>query len=258
MIKLFKDLYKYRELLKTNIKKDIRGKYKGAWLGVLWSFLNPLLMLLVYSFVFPYILRIHVQNYTIYLMVALIPWNFFTTVVQLGSGSIVNDGNILKKVYFPREIIPISVATSGLVNFFITFIVMLVFILCSGIGISWSILYFPLIAIVEYLLLLGITFIVSAVTVYVRDLEHLISVFLLMMFYVTPIIYNPEMLPAKFEWVLKLNPMAYLIQSYRDILYFKARPDLSQALMIIILSVALIFIGLFIFRKLEKRFAEEL
>ena len=116
-MKIFKELYNYRELLKTNIKKEIRGKYKGSWLGILWTFLNPLLMLAVYSFVFPYILRVNVENYTIFMIVALIPWNFFTTAIQTGTGSVVANGNILKKVYFPREIIPISITTSQLVNF---------------------------------------------------------------------------------------------------------------------------------------------
>ena len=126
---VFKEIYNYRELLKTNIKKEIRGKYKGSWLGVLWTFLNPLLMLAVYAFVFPYILRVNVDNYTIFMIVALIPWNFFTTAIQSGTGSVVANGNILKKVYFPREIIPISITTSQLVNFLITCIIMAVFII---------------------------------------------------------------------------------------------------------------------------------
>ena len=98
---IFKELYQYRELLKTNVKKEIRGKYKGSWLGVLWTFLNPLLQLLVYSFVFPYILRVNVEHYTIFMMVALVPWTFFTTAVQNGTASIINEAGIVKKVYFP-------------------------------------------------------------------------------------------------------------------------------------------------------------
>ena len=126
---VFKEIYNYRELLKKKNKKEIRGKYKGSWLGVLWTFLNPLLMLAVYAFVFPYILRVNVDNYTIFMIVALIPWNFFTTAIQSGTGSVVANGNILKKVYFPREIIPISITTSQLVNFLITCIIMAVFII---------------------------------------------------------------------------------------------------------------------------------
>ena len=118
-MKLIENLYQYRELLKSNIKKEIRGKYKGSVLGVLWSFLNPLLMVMVYFLVFPFLFRNTVDNYLIYLVIGVIPWNFFTTTMNQGIMAIrVNEG-IIKKVYFPREILPISVATSGLVNFFI-------------------------------------------------------------------------------------------------------------------------------------------
>jgi len=256
--KLIEDLYQYRELLVTNIKKEIRGKYKGAWLGFVWSFLNPLFMLLVYSFVFPYILKVQVENYTMFMMIALIPWNFFTTVTQLGAGSIVANGNILKKVYFPREIVPLSVVTSGLVNFLISAVIMFIFILFSGLGIGWTIVFFPLIVLIQYLLLVGITFVLSACTVYIRDLEHFVGIFLLMMFYVTPIVYNPEMLPAKFSWVLKLNPMAGIIGAYRDILYYKQVPDILNLIIIATVSVLTVLVGLGIFKKLQRNFAEEL
>ena len=123
-MKLIENLYQYRELLKSNIKKEIRGKYKGSVLGVLWSFLNPLLMVMVYFLVFPFLFRNTVDNYLIYLVIGVIPWNFFTTTMNQGIMTIrVNEG-IIKKVYFPREILPISVATSGLVNFFISSIIM--------------------------------------------------------------------------------------------------------------------------------------
>ena len=192
---VFKEIYNYRELLKTNIKKEIRGKYKGSWLGVLWTFLNPLLMLAVYAFVFPYILRVNVDNYTIFMIVALIPWNFFTTAIQSGTGSVVANGNILKKVYFPREIIPISITTSQLVNFLITCIIMAVFIIFSGVGFSVHALLFPLLVLIQYILILGLTFILSALTVFVRDIDYFVSVILMLGFYATPIVYQGEMLP---------------------------------------------------------------
>src|SRR5574344_2114354 len=114
---VFGRLYNYRELLKTNVKKDIRGKYKGSFLCVLWSFINPLLMVLVYAIVFPYIMRVQQENYLIFLIVAIIPWTFFTTVISQGTISILSNAGVIQKVYFPREIVPISVATSALVNF---------------------------------------------------------------------------------------------------------------------------------------------
>lgn len=127
---LFKQLYAYRELLKTNIKKDIRGRYKGSFLGILWSFINPLLQVVVYWIVFPYLMgrgAMDGQNYLIYLITGLIPLTFFMTVVSQGTTCIKANAGIIKKVYFPREILPISMVASGLVNFFISCIIILVF-----------------------------------------------------------------------------------------------------------------------------------
>lgn len=257
-MKVFKDLYNYRELLSTNIKKEIRGKYKGSWLGVLWTFLNPLLMLLVYSLVFPYILRIKVPNYTIFMMVALVPWNFFTTAVQTGTGSVVANGDILKKVYFPREIIPISITTSSVINFLITCVIMFVFILFSGVGFSKYLIFFPLIVLIEYLLTLGFAFILSAITVFIRDVDHFVSIILMLAFYVTPIIYKPDMLPAKFQWAIKLNPMAQIINAFRDILYYHQMPNLTSLGILSVISLLFVIFGYLIFKKLEKKFVEEL
>ena len=108
-MKLFKDLYNYRELLKSNVKKEIRGKYKGSFLGIIWSFVNPLLTVLVYAIIFPYILRQDQPNYLIFLIVAIIPWNFFTIVLNQGTTTVLANGNIIKKVYFPREILPLAI-----------------------------------------------------------------------------------------------------------------------------------------------------
>lgn len=257
-MKLFKELYKYRELLKTNIKKEIRGKYKGAWLGVLWSYLNPLLMLMVYSIVFSQIMRIDIPNYTMFLFTALIPWTFFTTTVSQGSFSVVANGNILKKVYFPREIIPISVVTSNLVNFLISCVIMLFFILATGLGVSWYICLFPLILLTQYLLLLGITFILSAVTVYVRDLEHIISVLLMVLFYGTPIVYSMDMVPESMKLLISLNPMTPIINSYRDVLFYKQLPNIGELCLIILISLVMFGFGLIIFKRLQRNFAEEL
>ena len=255
---VFKEIYNYRELLKTNVKKEIRGKYKGSWLGIIWTFLNPLLMLAVYAFVFPYILRVDVENYTIFMIVALIPWNFFTTAIQSGTGSVVANGNILKKVYFPREIIPISITTSQLVNFLITCIIMAVFIIFSGVGFSAHVLLFPLLVLIQYILILGLTFILSALTVFVRDIDHFVSVILMLGFYATPIVYQGEMLPKKFQIFLKLNPMAQLVEAYRSILYYHRMPDMTMLIIWGLGSVALLVVGYLIFKKLEKSFVEEL
>lgn len=211
MFKVFKNLYNYRELLKTNVKKEIRGKYKNSFLGVLWSFLNPLLQIAVYAIVFPLILRNTQENYVIFLCCGLIPWTFFTTAISRSSFTMIENGNILKKVYFPREILPISVVTSEAVNFLISTIIILAFVLFSGLGITKYVLLYPIVFLAQYLLLLAISFIVSSICVYIRDLQHFIGIFLQLLFYATPIVYAADTIPEGFTWILQLNPMTYII-----------------------------------------------
>ena len=256
---IFKNLYNYRELLKTNVKKDIRGRYKGSFLGILWSFLNPLLQVVVYWIVFPYLFGRGVtgENYLIYLITGIIPWTFFMTSVNMGTSSIKANGGIIKKVYFPREIMPISVTTSALVNFFISCIIIIIFCICSGVGISWYILLVPVIAIVQYIFTLGCIFILSAVDVYIRDIEYIVNFILSLAFYATPVLYETSMF-AKWEWVLNLNPLTHLLNAYRAIFYSKTMPDLTMVGIVFIISVVLCFVGYKIFKRLERGFAEEL
>lgn len=255
---MFKELYQYRQLLKSNIKKDIRGKYKGSFLGVLWSFVNPLLMTLVYAIVFPYILKNTGDHYVTYLVIGILPWTFFTTVISQGTYCILANAGIIKKVYFPREILPISIATSGLINFLISCFIIFIFLIVSGIGLSFYILWLPFVIFVQYLLLLGIIFITSAINVYIRDAEYIINFVVSMLFYATPILYNADMfLGSKIEWMIHINPMATLITSYRDILFHQTQPSFQALGIVFMFSVILIFIGYRVFRRLEKGFAEE-
>lgn len=253
---MFKNLYQYRELLKSNIKKEIRGKYKGSFLGVLWSFVNPLLMTLVYAIVFPFILRSGPDHYVTYIVLGILPWNFFTTVISQGTFTILGNAGIIKKVYFPREILPISVATSGLINFVITIPIMIIFLLCSGIGLSWYILLLPVVIICEYILLLGIIFITCAIDVYIRDAEYIINFFVTMLFYATPVLYSTDLFGDK-AWILNLNPMTTIVNSYRALMYDKTMFNVPLLSIVFIGSFLLLLIGIAVFRKLEKGFAEE-
>lgn len=254
---IFEELYNYRELLKTNVQKEIRGKYKGSFLGVLWSFLNPLLMVLVYAIVFPYLMRMQQEHYLIYLITGIIPWIFFTTVVTTGCNCVWVNGGIIKKVYFPRSILPISVVCAGLVNFLISCIVILLFLIFGGVGLSFNILWLFPIAIIQSLFSLGILFILSAINVYVRDIEYIVQFFINLLFYATPIIYNVEMLPENFRSILNLNPMVHFINAYRDIFYYKTSPSLGSLLVMLTISIVILVLGYNIFKKLEKGFAEE-
>ena len=253
-MKFFKDLYIYRELLKTSVKKDIGGKYKHSFLGVVWSFINPLLQIAVYAIIFPLILRNNVDNYTLFMVCGLIPWNFFATVINRSTWVIVENGNILKKVYFPRAILPFSLLLSETVIFLFSSIIILAFALASGAGLSLYILWFPVLLIVQDVLMLGIAFIFSAITVYMRDIQHFIGVLLQLLMYATPVVYAAE----GFRWILNFNPMTYIIEGYRNILYYKRAPDLKMLAILFVGGIVLSVIGYCIFQKLQKRFAEEL
>lgn len=255
---MIKSLYDYRELLKSNIKKDIRGKYKGSFLGILWSFINPLLMTLVYAIVFPFILKNTEPNYVTFLIIGILPWTFFTTVISQGTYCILANAGVIKKVYFPREILPISVVTSGLINFLISCLIILIFLIFSGIGLSIEILWLPLVILIQYILSLGIILITSAINVYIRDAEYIINFIVNMLFYATPILYKSDLfIGSKLEWIIRINPMATIITSYRDILFYHQIPNFNSLVIVIMMSVVLLMIGLVVFRKLEKGFAEE-
>ena len=255
---IFKKIYNYRELLKTNVKKEIRGRYKNSILGVMWSFLNPLLQLAVYAIIFGALLAGGDPTYHIYICVALIPWTYFTTTITQAAFTVIGNADIIKKVYFPREILPISVVTSGAVNFMISTIIILVFLFMAGLGVTPYILLYPVILLIQYLLLIGIAFIVSSITVYFRDLEHIIGVVLMAAFYATPIVYKLEQLPANLQVLMKLNPMTHLINAYRDIFYYQQMPNITALGVLFAIALGLTIIGYFIFKKLQKGFAEEL
>lgn len=254
---LIKNLYDYRELLKSNVKKEIRGKYKGSFLGVLWSFVNPLLTVLVYAIVFPYIMRVKTENYLIFLIIGIIPWTFFTTVINQGMITVRMNEGIIKKVYFPREILPISVALSGLVNFFISCIIILIFCIFGGVGITWHIVLLPIIALIQFILSLGLILGLSAINIYIKDTEYIVQFFINMLFYATPILYQSTLFPEKIRWILYLNPMTQIIDAYRNIFLYHQLSNIMGILYATIVSIIIFAIGLLIFRKLEKGFAEQ-
>lgn len=257
-MQLLRNLYSYRELLKSNVKKEIRGKYKGSFLGILWSFLNPLLQVAVYAIVFPYIMRIETPNYLQYLIVGIIPWTFFITVINQGMIAVRMNAGIIKKVYFPREILPISVAISGLVNFFISCIIILIFCIFGGLGISWHLILLPVIALIQFVFTLGLVLALSAINIFIKDTEYIVQFIINMLFYATPILYPASLFPEKIRWVLYLNPLTGIIDAYRGIFMYHQMPNVASFIYLVVIAVIVFLLGLAIFRKLEKGFAEEL
>ncbi len=254
-----KELAAYKSMIGSLIQRDLRGRYKGSVLGFAWTFLNPLLQLCVYTVVFSAIMRAGIEDYYLFLFVALIPWIFFSSSLTGGASCIFSQKELVKKIYFPREVLPIAHVTCQLVNMLLSFLVVLAVLIVSGKGIRLgAVIYLPLVILVEYLLSLGIAFITSALTVYLRDLEHILVILAMAWQFLTPVMYGVEMVPDSFKPVFMVNPMTPVIVAYRDILYYKQPPQVSTLLHACLLGAVLLMLGWFTFHILKRHFAEEL
>ena len=256
-MKTIKEIYEYREMIFSLVRRDLQGRYKGSILGFFWTFLNPLLQLCVYTVVFSIILRNDIEQYYLFLFVALVPWIFFSTSVSGGASVIWSQQDMVKKIYFPRQVLPITFVTSQFVNMFLSFLVVFFVLIISGKGISIvALMYMPIIMIVEYILCLGMAFITSALTVYLRDLEYLLSIITMAWQFLTPVMYSIDIVPEQLLPLFNVNPMTPIIIAYRDILYYKTVPQLGTLAHGTILGVFLLIVGWKLFDKLQKRFAE--
>ena len=258
-MQLFKEIYAYREMIFSLVRRDLKGRYKGSALGFFWTFLNPLLQLVVYTFVFSVIMRSNVEDYYLHLFVALVPWLFFSMSVSEGCSCIRSQQDLVKKIYFPREVLPIAYVTSQFINMLLSFVVVLVVVLISGRGLNLiALLCLPIIAIVEYLLCLGSALFVPAMSVYIRDMEYLLKIITMALQFLTPVMYSIDIVPERFMAIYLLNPMTPIILAYRDILYYGKVPRLTTLLHAVLMGMILLVIGFLVFGKLKRRFAEEL
>lgn len=258
-MKRMKEIYNYRQMIFSLVRRELRGRYKGSLLGFFWTFLNPLLQLLVYSLVFSAIMRMGIENYYIFLFVALVPWLFFSAALTSGATCVLYNSDMIKKIYFPREVMPIANATSGFVNMLFSFSVVFFVLIMSGFGVSLkAILYLPIIMVVEYILALGVTMLVSALTVYFRDLAYILGIVAMAWQFLTPVMYSSEMIPEEYMFIFNINPMTPIIDAYRSVLYYKNPPELSTLKQGVFVGIVILFIGYFLFGKLQKGFAEEM
>lgn len=253
-----KKILAYREMLISTVKKDLRSRYRGSFLGFLWTFINPLFQLLIYSVVFPFLLRIQTENYPMYVFAGLLPWIYFTSSVQISSTCIVANANLVKKIYFPRMILPISVSCVGLINYFFGLCVTIPALIITGVRITPWIALLPVIMLVQFLFTTGLCLALSALYVRFRDLEHIVGILLTAWFYVTPIVYDAAAFPENIRKILALNPMTQFVDAYRAVMLYGTAPGKLGFPILVALSVAVFFAGAFIFSKLQKDFAEEL
>lgn len=259
MIERIREIYAYRAMIASLVKRDLKGRYKGSALGFLWTFLNPLLQLAVYTMVFSVIMRSGIKDYYLFLFVALIPWIFFSTSLTGGASCIMMQQDMVKKIYFPREVLPVAYVTSQFVNMLFSFLaVFLVLLLAQYTFYPAALLCLPVIMFVEYILALGFTMIMSALTVYIRDLEYILSILAMAWQFLTPVMYSMEQVPGEVRWIFSMNPMTYVITAYRDILYYGKMPEMDTLLSAVILGVTMLATGWAVFYRLQKHFVEEL
>ena len=257
-MKKVKEILSYREMLFGLVRRDLRGRYKSSFLGFAWTFLNPLLQLGVYTLVFTQVMRMNVERYYLFLFVALIPWIAFATSVTSGSTCITNQSAMVTKIYFPREILPINTVMTNFVNMLLCLIVVLLVCLFT-VGIDLSVLWYLIpVTLIEFLLALGIAFIVSGITVFFRDMEHFLAIFVLAWQFLSPVMYSEEMVPERFRTLFSLNPMTSVITAFRDVLYYKRAPELKTMLLALAMGLVFLVFGAWLFSRLEKHFAEEL
>lgn len=253
-----KEIFDYRNMIVMLVRRDLRGRYRGSVLGFAWTFVNPILQLIVYTIVFSFVMRSNIEKYYLFLFVALIPWLAMASSVTGGSSCILMNQSMVTKIYFPRQVLPIATVTAAFVNMLLCMIVVLAVCLITN-GLNFLVLWYLIPTIlIEYILALGIAFIVSAVTVYFRDLEHILQIVVMAWQFLSPIMYSLDMVPERAQKYFMLNPMTSIILSFRDILYYKQAPHLQTMLLSLILGVVFLVAGWFIFKKLNRRFAEVL
>ena len=258
MIERVKEIIDYREMIFSLARRELRGKYQKSVLGFLWSFISPLCQILIYTFVFTYIFDSGIDKYYIHLMVALIPWTFFSDSLIQGASCVVVNGDMTKKIFFPREVLPLASVTAKLVDLCLSMVIVLAFVLFSGIGFSPCILLLLLVFIIEYIIAVGFSLFFSAVTVYVRDMSYIVNVLMMAWVWATPVMYSIDQIPVPLRNIMLLNPMYSVVTACRDILYYKTIPNLWSVLIPLAEGIIILLIGEAVFAKLETNFAEEL
>lgn len=264
MISSLTGLLEYKELLINLVKKELKVKYKNSALGFFWSLLNPILMMLVFTFIFTMtpLKMLAVPNFPIFFLAGLLPWNFFSNTVTGATGSIVGNGPLIKKVFFPRELLPVSISLANLVNFGLELGVFLLFILGTALVEPrfWAFYkflpYLLLLLPILWLFTVGVSLLVSALNVYFRDIQHLIGILLMVLFYSSPIIYPAPNL-GKYDIAYKSNPITALVLSFKQTLYYMAPPGARLVAYALVVAVCTFIFGYFIFRRFEPAFAEE-
>lgn len=246
-------IYHYREYLIQSIARDLRKKYKRATLGYLWSMLNPLLMLAVLTIVFSNLLP-KVEDYAIYLFSALIGWQYFSQTVSESLNSIRGNLKIIEQVPIPKYMFTISIAASGLVNVLLTLIALIIVAVVVGRPLPLTCLLLPVMFLPLFFMTLAVSLLFSAANVFFEDVKHLNNVVMRAWYFLTPILYGPEMMPEHLVKWLQLNPMFYPVNFLRDIIYDGVIPDIGLYMIVLTMSIVCLGFSLWSYRKLDDKF----
>ena len=268
MLRNLATLFRYRGLIQSLVARELKARYRGSVLGFFWSFINPLMLLLVYSFVFEHIMEARgngIPRYELFLFCGLLPWTWFSASLLESSSVLISGGNLIKKVLFPAEVLPIVTVLANMVHFFFGLSILAAFMLwyrwpVNVLELAW----FPVVVLVQLILTLGFALILSALTVHFRDLRDILGNLMTFWFFSTPIIYShvkPDgtpFFPGIGGTLLQLNPFTHLAITYQEILYFNGPVGHWYWLLILgAISIAFFFFGYFVFDRLRDTFAEE-
>lgn len=253
-MKPIKEIYKYRELLFELVKRDIKIKYRRSVLGILWSVLNPLLFMAVITVVFSTIFKSDIENFPIYFLCGQIVFAFFSEATSMAQTSILGNGALIKKVYIPKYIFPISKVCSGLVNagFSLIAIIIMMVILQYIPPVTGLLFFIPLIYV--FLFSIGVSMLISALGVFFRDTIHLYSVFLTVLSYFSALFYPVDIVPAQYQVFLRFNPVYVFIEYFRELMLYGRIPGLEANILCIAHCVLVLVIGYYTFKKSENKF----
>lgn len=248
------EINKSCNLLRELVVRDIKKKYRRSILGVLWSMLNPLLIMLIMSVVFSHLFRFEIQNFLLYLITGQVLFSFYAEATNFSMGAIIDNGGLIKKIYVPKYLFVISRVLSSLVNLIFTMPAVIIIILITNNAISWKIFLSLFVVILLFLFCLGVGLILSTIAVFFRDMFHLYTVILTALSYATPIFYPITIIPERYRFLLEFNPLVYYLQSFREIIYYDSIPTMYTISMCVIISCITLAIGFYFFRKKEDKF----
>jgi homopolymeric O-antigen transport system permease protein len=256
------NLFRYRGLIQSLVARELKARYRGSALGFLWSFINPLLFLLIYTFVFTVVLpALHsreLEPFALFMFCGILPWTWFSSALSESAGSLISGGNLIKKVLFPAEILPLVSVLANMIHFFLGLPILTAFLVYyQRWPDAWDLLWFPAAVLVQLVFTAALALILSALTVHFRDIRDLLANVLTLWFFSTPILYWIKDAPGFSKRVLDLNPMTHIVVSYQEILFFRGPIGHWKWLLATgAMSILLFLAGFWLFDRLRDSFAE--